>query len=120
MTQASFQFVCIGSRHLRQLKGEGMTKGMGMQWRNVACRIAHLGIMPASNLQQDQIDSPWRETAIQRPGCYASRAQKERCHLGTTVTWPFLLQAFCQAPSRTGRAQAGSLCFDLAFPSLNC
>src|SRR5260221_7559002 len=119
MSQAPFQLILIGSRHLRQLKGEGMTKGMGTQRRNAACRIAHLGIMPASNLQQDQIDSPWGETAIHRPGCYAGRAQKERGHLWTAVPWTFLLQIFYQGCSRICREKDRSLCFPLAFHMRN-
>ena len=58
MSQPTLQLVGIGASDGGQMEGKGVPQVMGSQWRDMTRGVAELGIMPAPDLLEDQVDGP--------------------------------------------------------------
>ena len=66
MAEATLQLVGIGPRDLRQVEGEGVTQVVGPQRRDPTSSVGQLGIVPAADLLEQQVDRSRRQPTIRR------------------------------------------------------
>ena len=64
MAQPALQLVGVGAGHLGQVEGEGVAQVVGPQGRELPAGVVQLGVVPAADLLEDQVDRAWREPAI--------------------------------------------------------
>ena len=64
VAQATLQLVGIGARHLGEVEREGMAEIVGPERRDPPSSVSYLGVMPAADLLEQQVDRSGREPTI--------------------------------------------------------
>ncbi len=91
-----------------------MPQRMGAERGERPPRVGHVGIMPASNLGEDEANRPGREAAMPPTRSHGGRGEKQRGRLRRGIRGALALQILREGLPGVGREKHGAFGFPFA------